>query len=101
MKHANNLKTSTDKEQKTMSDQQDNTITWMDLAKHTTSTLGIEPEIAGAQVMSWVMFMHDREPDFNRMAIPHSYIDKFIDMAGIIYKARHGKKTDTTIGLTH
>ena len=83
-----------------MSDQQDNTITWMDLAKHTTSTLGIEPEIAGALVMEWMVSRHKREPDFNRMAIPHSYIDKFIDMAGIIYKARHSKKTDTTIGLT-
>ena len=83
-----------------MSDQKDNTITWMDLAKHTTSTLGIEPEIAGAQVMEWVMFMHDREPDFNRMAIPHSYIDKFLDTAGIIYKARHGKTADAAAGLT-
>ena len=82
-----------------MSDQKDNTITWMELAKHTTNTLGIEPEIAGALVMEWMVSRHKREPDFNRMAIPHSYIDKFIDTAGIIYKARHGKKTDTTIGL--
>ena len=83
-----------------MSDQKDNTITWIDLAKHTTSTLGIEPEIAGALVMEWVVSRHKREPDFNRMAIPHSYIDKFIDMAGIIYKARHGKTADAAVGLT-
>ena len=84
-----------------MSDQQDNTITWIDLAKHTTSTLGIEPEIAGALVMEWMVSRHKREPDFNRMAIPHSHIDKFLDVAGRIYKVRHSKTTDAAAGLTH
>ena len=84
-----------------MSDQQDNTITWMDLAKHTTNTLGIEPEIAGGLAMEWVVSRQKREPDFNRMAIPHSYIDKFLDVAWRIYKVRHGKTADAAAGLTH
>ena len=84
-----------------MSDQKDNTITWMELAKHTTNTLGIEPEIAGALVMEWVISITKRDPDFNRMAIPHSYIDKFLDLAGRIYKVRHGKTADAAAGLTH